>query len=230
MKKCILLMSMALIGAGNSFAQRIKVGPEIGVNWSKFNADDPTVDDDDFRMRAGLKVGGIVDIGFDRMFSFQPGLYFNQKGARDKFSVPVPGGREYSNNKIRVNYLEIPLNFQLKFGRPYRGQFFIGAGPYFAFAISGDVDIKRTVRYDNGTSVVLADDDYDLEIGNNERDDDIKGSDAGINLNLGFMAPRGFFIRGNSGIGLANVLPGGNNDYSWRNFSLSLTAGFLFGH
>src|SRR5690606_5886825 len=103
----ILLLNMALISTGYSYAQRIKVGPEIGVNWSTFNVDDPVVDEDDFKMRGGLKIGGIVDIGFTPMFSFQPGLYFVQKGSKDKYSYPEPGGRVYVNNKIRLNYMEI---------------------------------------------------------------------------------------------------------------------------
>ena len=163
------------------------------------------------------------------MLSFQPGLFFNQKGTKDKYSYGQGNDRVYVNNKVRVNYLEIPLNLQLKFGRPYRGQFFIGGGPYLAFAIGGEIDARETLRTDNGNSIVLVDDEYDLEIGDDEFDDDIKGSDAGINLNLGFMAPRGFFVRGNTGIGLANILPGGNDDYDWKNFSLSLTVGMLFG-
>jgi hypothetical protein len=231
MKRLILLASCALVCTVQSYAQRIKIGPEIGVNWSKFNVDHDDIDDDDFRMRPGLKVGGIVDIGFDRMFSFQPGLFFNQKGSRDRYSVGQGGGtRLYVNDKYRINYLEIPMNFQLKFGHPYRGQFFIGAGPYLAFAIGGELDWKQTLRTADGSVISVDSDEEELEFGNDDFDDHFKGSDAGLNLNLGFMGPRGFFIRGNSGIGLSNIIPDGDDDHSYKNFSLSLTVGMLFGH
>lgn len=229
MRKLVLLLGIIMAGIFSAEAQHVRVGPEIGVNWSRFNVDDPVIDEDDFSMRAGLKIGGVVDIGFTRIFSFQPGLYFNQKGSRDRYSYNVVQGRTYVNNKIRVNYLEIPMNLQFKFGRPRRGQFFIGGGPYMAFAIGGEVDSKETLRYPNGNTAVIYDDDYDLEIGDDEADDDIKRTDAGVNFNLGFMAPQGFFIRGNSGIGLANIVPGGDEDYRWRNLSFSLTLGFLLG-
>lgn len=228
MKKLLLFVVLALGSAGAS-AQWIRVGPEVGANWSRFNVDDPYADNADFGARIGWKVGGIVDIGFDRMFSIQPGVFFNQKGSTDKYSEHLGGTYATYNNKVRVNYLELPLNFQLKFGRPRRGQFFIGAGPYVAFAIGGEVKERRTLRENNGTPIVTTSDQYDLEIGDNAQRDDIKGTDAGLNLNLGFQAPRGFFIRGNSGIGLTNIVPGGGDDYTWKNLSMSLTVGMLFG-
>jgi len=229
MKRLILLMGILTAGLAESSAQRVRVGPEIGVNWSKFNVDYDDVDDDDLRMRAGLKVGGVVDIGFNRMFSFQPGVFFNQKGSRDKYSVGAPGGRRYVDDKYRLNYLEIPMNFQLKFGHPRRGQFFIGAGPYVAFAIGGEVDWKETIRTNDGTVLNSDRGEYDLEFGDDGFDGDFKGSDAGLNLNLGFMGPRGFFFRGNTGIGLANIIPDGDEDHSYKNLSFALTVGMLFG-
>ncbi|HRO41293.1 MAG TPA: porin family protein [Flavipsychrobacter sp.] len=230
MKRLILLLGAVAMCTTTALAQRIKVGPEIGVNWSKFNVDARGIDEDDFKMRPGLKVGGIVDIGFNRMFSFQPGVFFNQKGSRDKYSEGVAMGRRYIDDKYRINYLELPMNFQLKFGHPYRGQFFIGAGPYLAFAIGGERDWKETVRTNDGTVVFRDDGDEELEFGNDDFDDNFRGSDAGLNLNLGFMGPRGFFVRGNAGIGLANIMPERNDDFSYKNLSLSLTLGMLFGN
>lgn len=230
MKKSILICSILAMSTLQSFAQRIKVGPEIGVNFTKLTIDDPTVDNDDLKMKAGLKIGGIVDIGFNRMVSFQPGLFYSMKGTKESYSYNVAGNsRVYVNNTYKINYLEIPMNLQLKFGRPHMGQFFIGAGPYVAFAIGGELESKSHIKDAFGNNTEYDDQDYDLEIGNDANDDDIKGTDAGVNLNLGFMAPRGFFLRANLGIGLANIEPGGDENYSARNLSTSLTAGFLFG-
>mgnify|MGYP003886016023 CR=1 FL=1 len=225
------MLGVVALCSAESYAQRIQIGPEIGVNWSRFNVDYEDYDEDDFRMRAGLKVGGIVDIGFSRMVSFQPGLYFNQKGSKDRYSVGQGAGtRLYINDKYRINYLEIPMNLQLKFGHPRRGQFFIGGGPYLAFAIGGEVDRRETLRAANGSVLWTDSQEEDLEFGNDDFDDNFKGSDAGINLNLGFMAPRGFFVRANTGIGLANILPDGDDHHSYKNFSVALTLGVLFGH
>lgn len=231
MKRILLLLGAITLGISQVKAQHIKIGPEIGINWTKFNVDQPGIDADDYKTLAGLKVGGIVDIRFDRMFSIQPGLFFSQKGSKEKYSELRGGGlAAYYNNKIRVNYLEIPLNFQLRFGHPYRGQFFVGAGPYLAFAVGGEIKVKETIRDGDGFTVSTNSDSYDLEIGDDDFNDDVKGADAGLNLNLGFMAPRGFFIRGNAGIGLMNILPGGDDNYSIRNIGGSLTVGYLFGH
>lgn len=230
MKKILLLLGAITFCYSQVQAQHIKIGPEIGINWTKFNVDQPGIDQDDYKSLAGLKIGGIADIRFDRMFSIQPGLFFSQKGSKEKYTDFGGATNTYHNNKIRVNYLEIPLNFQLRFGHPYRGQFFIGAGPYLAFAVGGEITTKTTVRDDDGFTIDASNDSYDLEIGDDDFNDDVKGTDAGLNLNLGFMAPRGFFIRGNAGIGLSNILPGGDDDYSVRNLSAGLSIGFLFGH
>ncbi len=234
MKKFVLFLSMGLLGVSQLQAQRISVGPEIGINFTNLRTDWDDYDVDN-EMIPGLKVGGIVDIGVTRMFSIQPGLFFSMKGAQNDFTrtFSAPGGvyRERIERRTRINYMEIPLNFQFRFGHFRRGGFFLGAGPYLAIATGGKVDYERTTRLQNGGGTIRdrEEDTYDLEIGNDPDDDDIKGADAGINMNLGYMGPHGFFVRGNMGIGLANIIPDGDDDYSAKNFGVSATVGFLFG-
>jgi len=220
---------MGVLCATQSQAQWVRIGPEVGVNFQKFNVEDE-IYDDDYDMRAGLKVGGIVDIGVDRMFSVQPGLFYSQKGTKQKYVESVAAGfRNHVKNDIKINYLEIPLNLQLKFGTPHGPMFFIGAGPYLGFAIGGEVEQEITTRYPDGSLYDRDRDDYDLEFGDDADDDNYKGSDAGINLNLGFMTRSGFFLRGNMGIGLKDIVPDGVDSYSAKNFGLGISAGFLFG-
>ncbi len=227
----MLAIGFIVAGAIQLFAQRITIGPEIGMNWSRFNVDAPGIDEDGFRARAGLKAGGIVDIGINRMISVQPGIFFNQKGSRDRYEYFERNGNAniYANNRYRINYLEMPLNIQFKLGRPNRAQFFLGAGPYLGLALNGEAEIRKTVRLGNGNAIVLEDRDYELEFGNDEFRDDFTNSDAGLNLNMGIMSPKGFFIRGNAGIGLKNIDPRRDEDFRYRNMAFSLTVGMLFG-
>jgi len=232
MKKWIFIFGFGTLTAATTSAQRIQVGPEIGVNFNKFNEDGPGRSTD-YDMRTGLKIGGIVDIGFTRNFSFQPGLFYSSKGAAyDYTDIYTNGGITYyedGETKIKANYLEIPLNLEFKFGYPRRARFFIGGGPYIAFAIGGEVKTKYTTSYRaGGETIYFRDkDSYDLEIGDDPNYDDIKRSDVGLNLNAGVMMPRGFFLRANAGIGLADVVP--DERYDSKNIGISLTAGFLFG-
>jgi hypothetical protein len=232
MKKWIFILALGTVMGNNANAQRIQVGPEIGINFNKFHEDGPGRSAD-YDMRTGLKIGGIVDIGFSRNVSFQPGLFYSSKGASyDYNDIYTQGGITYyedGKTKIKANYLEIPMNIQFKFGYPRRARFFIGGGPYLAFAIGGEVETKYTRSYRaGGETIYFKDkDSYDLEIGDDPHYDDIKRSDLGLNLNAGVMMPRGFFLRANAGIGLANVSP--DDNYDTKNLGFSLTAGFLFG-
>jgi hypothetical protein len=220
---------MTVLCSLQSRAQYITIGPEVGVNFNTFRVDDDYYDND-YDMKPGLKIGGIVDVGFTPMVSFQPGLFYTMKGARERYvEAYAPGVNNHVQNDVRINYLEIPLNLQLKLGHPSRSQFFIGAGPYIAFAMGGEVEYESVLRTQNGQLVDRERDDYELELGNRTGEDDYKGTDAGLNLNMGIMGRRGFFVRGNMGLGLANIIPGGDETYSVRNFGLGLSIGFLFG-
>ena len=228
MKRLLLLFSIGIVCASPSRAQFVQIGPEIGVNFNKFHTDG-YYDDDDYELKPGLKIGGIIDVGFNRMVSFQPGLFYSMKGSQESYVESyAPGITNHVENDIKVNYLEVPLNLQFKFGHPHRAQFFIGGGPYIAFAMGGEIEHESVLRNQNGSVVDRDRDDYELEIGNRADQDDYKGSDAGINLNMGIIGHRGFFLRGNMGIGLSNIIPGGDDNYSAKNFGLGLSIGFLF--
>lgn len=230
MKRLVLYLAAGAFTIGAAKAQRIQIGPEIGINFSNIRFDYENAESDDFKSIPGLKIGGVVDIGFNRMVSFQPGLYYSMKGAREKYSYSAGGGnRILVDNKWRINYLEIPMNLQFKFGRPGRARFFAGAGPYIGFAIGGSLSEYRSIRNNNGTVVVVRDEKYPLEIGNRADSDDVKGTDAGLNINLGVIGRRGLFLRGNFGLGLANIVPGGDYYDNAKNIGFSLTAGYLFG-
>lgn len=235
MKKWISLLSLGIMTMTTAHAQHIKIGPEAGLNLTNISTKMDGYDDEDNQPRLGLKIGGIIDIGFNRMVSLQPGLYFSQKGYRLQYSdVYTSGGatyRETEKYNTRINYLELPVNLQLKFGMPGSGQFFVGAGPYVALALGGHVHYEHNTSLQSGSGGIYdsEDDDYDLEIGNSADDDDVKSSDAGINANLGFMTRHGFFVRGNMGVGLVNIIPGGDEDYSAHNWGGTVSVGFLFG-
>ncbi len=235
MKKILTITGFSILLASQSIAQRITIGPEAGLNISnqvtKINGDRLESDP-----KLGLKIGGIVDIGLTRTFSIQPGLFFSQKGSKvEDVSYRSLGNlsyREMERYDTRLNYVELPLNLQFYFGRPRTGCFFVGGGPYVAFLLGGKEKYTWESRLADGSRAIIdsRSENYDLEIGDDAREDDVKGADAGLNFNLGYMTRHGFFVRGNMGVGLSNLLPGGDSDFRQNNIGGSVTMGFLIGH
>ena len=123
MKKLILsLLFVFFIAFG--FAQKFNGGAMIGLaatqvagdTYSGFN-------------KAGPIAGFFVNLNASERSSFQMELYYVQKGSRDNADA-VTG--DYDSYLLRLNYVEMPLLYQLKFG-----WFAIEAGPAVAFTMSG---------------------------------------------------------------------------------------------
>jgi len=228
-------MTLCILGsllAVTATAQRISVGPEIGVTFNTLRTEWMDYDVDQ-SFNTGFKIGGIVDIRFSPGVSFQPGVMFVTKGSELKYTTTYTANsivyRERIDQDLSISYLEIPLNIQFYLNPFRRSGFFIGGGPYLATAVGGEVDYRLTTRLQNGTIVEDVEDEYELEIGDDEEEDDIRRGDMGINLNLGYVGMRGFFFRANAGIGLSNIVPGQDDDFSMRNTSYGLSVGYLFG-
>lgn len=210
MKKLAVLLAAFSLSAAPSLAQSVRLGPEVGVNvfnstihYEEANGRDIR---ETFDPRAGLKIGGIVDIGLGRHVSFQPGLFYSQKGY--KYATYL------TDVSVRLNYFEIPLNV-LYHGRVGRGvSFFAGGGPYLAFGLGGNVDADP-----GGTR--------DIEFGSS-RNDDYSGLDAGLNFNAGMEFDPGLFFRLNYGLGVANVVPEGGSNNREHLHGFTFSVGFLF--
>lgn len=232
MKKYILTLGIAALGAGQVNAQSMGIGLEGGVNLSTMAAKYNGVENSGEYL-PGLKVGGLMDIGITPMISIQPGLYYQMKGYRNDFTTSLNiGGLSYQETNsatVRVNYLEVPLNVQFNFAAG-RGNFFVGVGPYAAFALSGKVESERVRVLTNGNdgTTTQQSSSRDLNIGS-ELGDDIVATDIGLNLNTGYKWDGGLFLRGNAGFGLSNLQPMGNENNSLKNFSIALSIGYLFG-
>lgn len=235
MKKIVLLLSLAICGVEQTKAQTVSVGPEIGLNLSNTSTRVNGIKNSN-EWLPGVKVGGIVDIGFARSVSFQPGLYFVMKGSKNDYVNIVQinnlSYRESGEARMRMNYIEMPMNLQFKLWAPDGGNFFFGAGPYLAVALGGEVSSEYTrtlVNVNNGDAGVYAESNSrTLEIGDNPALDDIQPLDAGLNFNAGYEFRNGLFLRANMGAGLANVRPNGDSDNYIRNWGLGFSLGYLF--
>lgn len=85
------------------------------------------------KMIAGFHLGGIAEYNLTENITGQAGIYLSRKGAKivetDRF---FGDGYQY---KVLLTYVQVPVHVL------YNGdKFFVGGGPYLAFATSGKFD------------------------------------------------------------------------------------------
>lgn len=200
MKKIIfafvaLLFLMNAVEAQNSF------GISAGATFSKISAkmEGLTVTS---KTHTGYTAGIVANVAIGKDFSFRPELNYVQKGGDLSFD-----SEDYN---ITFNYLELPLNI-LYNKESTIGKFFVGAGPTFAYALSG----KSKEEGEN----------IKLELGNGDNAD-YKRLDGGVNATVGFDFKGGFFLAANYYLGLMNISPDSEEKDHIHNFGIKL--GYMF--
>lgn len=100
----ILVISLSTV----SFAQQIKVVPQVGINMGKVYPQSDVIDNSGGR--GGYEAGLDVRIGdYDGWFYWQPGLHYYVSYASLQVADPAnPAVRD--GDYIRLNSLKIPLN------------------------------------------------------------------------------------------------------------------------
>lgn len=146
----------------------------------------------------GFHVGLMTEFTFGSKLSLMPGLLYSIKGTKiSDFDATA-----------KINYLEIPLNIAYKLPVP---GLFAYAGPYLGYALSGSSEIS-------GVSDVM-------KIGTDDSSD-IKPTDLGLNIGLGYNLPMKLFIRAQYGIGFANIQPKGDADNMVKNKVFAISLGY----
>ena len=193
-----------------SLAQNTRFGFTAGTSISNYNfkyagtniSGDP---------KTGFTVGLLVDIPTSTNFSIQPALNFVQKGTQSEEM-----GEKLSTS---INCLEIPVNFLYKTAGK-AGSFFVGAGPFVAFNISGKS------KYDDGNTVV----EEDIKFGNDTDNDDMKIVDEGISFLAGYEFSNGLFLSAGSNLGLKNMSLYSDDDESIKSKYFSIKIGYILGN
>lgn len=201
MKKLFLSAIAVLFGFG-AFAQDLGYGFKAGVNLPNYhfsNSDFETSSTTNFH------VGGYLDAPINHMFSIQPGVSLQGKGAKIESDL--------GTLKQNTMWIEVPVNAVAKFPTMGGGNFFLGAGPYAAFGISGEN------KYEGDWGEISS----DFEFG---KDGTQKGVDFGVNLLAGYRIASGITIGAGYGLGLADLAPDNNTDVKQSNRVLSFSIGY----
>jgi opacity protein-like surface antigen len=140
--KTKLTIAVLLLGAASlaSAAPAIDVSPGflLGLNLAKVGGQ-TTVNG----VRPGLSFGGFCNFALNNVLSFEPELYFTQKGAQT--SVDIPGGMVTTS--INLSYIEIPL--LLKIAIPLGEDYIIHPRIFGGGTVAYSLSAKLMNRYED---------------------------------------------------------------------------------
>jgi hypothetical protein len=146
----------------------------------------------------GFHFGMNYDIPINKKIGFQTGFIFSSKGAEYKINN--------SDYLIDPDYIEIPINCVLNFGKKPSVNMSIFAGPYFSSAFSGykiePVGGSQRLAFGSGENKDLKYIDT--------------GFNFGVNLNI-----RSFILSIQYGLGLRNLSPKNNTEIFNRVIGIS---------
>ena len=168
--KHFLFMTIAFLLLTNPVqSQKTYIGVKGGLNAYTVSVDDNA----DYNTKFGYNVGLLGHIHMATSFAIQPEIVYSTQGTTFDF-----GGVD---NNLKLNYVNIPLNFQYMFDNGFRLQ----AGPQLGFLVGAD-----------------------LESGNNVTDlkDNFKSTDFGLTVGMSYVKPStGFGIDLRYNHGLTNI-------------------------
>ena len=173
-------------------------GLRAGVNFQNINGKDENGDKLENDILTGFNIGINAEIPVGVDFYFQPGLLYTIKGAK---SEEVILG-ETINGKMKISYLELPLNFLYK-PELGTGHLLLGFGPYVALGVSG----KAT--YKGGGSSLESDIKFKNKVMNTDADDVVyvRPLEAGGNLLAGYEFANRISFQLNTQLGLTKINP-----------------------
>lgn len=154
----------------------------------------------------GFALGLFADVPLHKNLSFRPSLEYSFEG----YHATPAGGTPLN---IHVAYLSAPLDL-VYHTNVFNKRFFVGAGPYMAYALNGTYTEKGI--------------NTDMQFGNNyAAGDNLRRMDFGANMMAGILMDRNFILGATFDFGLKNIAPDGSAA-SVRTRSFGLTLGYVF--
>ena len=196
MKKSILFLLSILISSA-TFAQ-VSFGLKAGYNAANVKSNEAEITADGQTL-SGFHIGSVVNVPFNKKFSFQTGLNLGTKG--------VNVAHDGHGDKYKFTAIDIPLNVVVT----SKKGLFAGTGLNLGYNLSGKLDAT-----DDPTE------NYDFEFGS---DKNFTRADIGLNFLVGYQTKFGIFVSANNLVSLTDIAP---NTVSWKNNVISLSIGYKF--
>jgi hypothetical protein len=180
MKRIIISAVMLLLIKG-AFAQHVEYGIKGGVNFANLSNDAADTKAD---TKTGFHLGGLAHIHLTRAFAIQPEIVYSTQGA------------EYGNDKLKLNYINVPVLAQYMFGNGFRVQ----TGP--------QLGILTTSEWKSGHS------ETDV--------DDFSNADFSWSFGAGYLGRKGLGIDARYNLGLTDVTKNKTTDFQNRVWQVGL--------
>ncbi len=208
MKKILLSLGAAVLLAAGAQAQT-EYGLKAGVNLGEYtHSPGQTVN-------TSFYVTGYADLSVAPNFSIQPGISLQGKGNKYQAKYGTSTNVETTRNVMSI---EIPVNAVYYIPTGESGKFFLGAGPYIGFNVSGRDKISGKVDAYSGSQ------DRKLKLSGDNKD--LNVIDAGANFLGGYKFSNGFLLNAGYNLGLTNIAAGSNKIVSNRVWQFGV--GFQF--
>lgn len=169
-----------------------------------------------FDTKTSFYIGGTAEFAVSDVVSIQPGLTFISKGTKfNSNSFAFEDDIAGSNEKVTLNfnYLELPVNVLANIKLNGAGKIFVGAGPYFAYALNANGkygSMKEDIRF-------------------GENDSEFKRTDFGLNFLAGYQLNNGLNIHAGYGLGLSSIAdPDISDEVTFKNKVFTVGLGFSF--
>lgn len=214
MKKMIFIISLFVLCIQfSAFAQKSRAGMFAGSLFSTMRG---TVNSKklDVDAKIGFIAGMLVDVPLKNHFSFQPALYYVQKGA-----VTQQPLESIQKPKIttELRYAELALNMVYNTNGA-KANLYFGAGPSISFNLPSYFVTKSADNVRSRQNVVFG----------NTGPENFRGVDFGANLLAGYRFKGGVFIAANYSLGLRNLIPEGSlSTGDTKNSYVGLSLGWL---
>ncbi len=124
-----------------------------------------------YSSKTGFEIGVLAEIPFGKNnLFFQPGILYSAKGnqfQRLYDSTVVQNDTLYSQRTLNLNYVVLPLylTWKLPFSKSHKNNFYIGAGPYFAFIYGASQPYQYRFRQYNTSKYIYQSGTEDLPVG-----------------------------------------------------------------
>jgi len=138
----------------------------------------------------GFELGVLAEIPFGKNNLFlQPGILYSAKGnqySRFYDSSVYTSDTLYNQHTLNLNYVELPLylTWKLPLSKDRKSQFYISAGPYFAFIYGASQSYQNRIKEYNTQDYIYNSGTTDLPVGNGP--EKYKTYDIGISAKAGF--------------------------------------------
>lgn len=228
MKK-IFLIAVGITAISLTGFSQAKFGIQIGGNLGFAAFKKGNTESYSNKPRVGVLAGFLADVPLGPI-SFRPELNFIQKGYRNETTYSTVG-TQVVNSKVRLNYVELPLNFVYNVDAS-TGKFFFGLGPNFAMGLSGKTSIETTSTLGSASTVTKSNGDVKFSGDSNSSNPlYLKRFDFGGNILAGYTSNMGLTFNIGYTLGLSDIsrnLPV-NDDKTQKNNGLTLKVGYMFG-